>query len=330
MEENSTEPVAEQADNLRRRCFLVLIPGYAIIDFLFCPLISGLDHEPWVFVAVWTGALIGQVIFLAIWAALGPFRLWVRWSLVLLTGFGLYFSVILGALAAFSYRAGSEEPGQMAAASLVIPLFFLVVQFPLWVRRWLSGWRIVPTGEAAEYSAVEARQFGLVHILGLMVVLALTLSLARFFFASLDPLDRGQIPLEVWMQFGLGLGSLCVYCVVWAGPALRACFLAQDKGSGCAALLGYWIGVSLVTVLIFATIGVVLGKHALPGEFIASVFLHFGGILVVLFVSLHLLGTFGYTMIRTTKRRLPSQNTPPADTTVEGTSAEVEEDPEDA
>ncbi|NLE37272.1 MAG: hypothetical protein GX621_04530 [Pirellulaceae bacterium] len=276
-----------------------LIVGYAIMDFLL-PILFANAGPSSVFPAFLAGgAVLGQIAFLAIWASLGPFRLGVRWPAVLLTSVGLYFSLCLGILS--TSNGLYPDFREMATPTLFFPLLFLILQIPLWIRRSISGWRIVANEEAAQSSAIEARQFSLMHILALMAYLAVALSLARVAITYMSPPLEGvpQLQLHVWLGLVFYGGVMLLYVAVWAGPCLRACFFAREKGTGCVVIVVVWFGVSMLLIVLIATISTIAGGGEMPGEAIACIFGTFGGTVAVLIGSLHLLRVAGYTMIRT-------------------------------
>ena len=65
---------AEQSDKPPRHLFLVLVPAFAILNFLGVLAIPKGDFGETIFMPSLFGMVVGQAIFLAIWAALGPFR----------------------------------------------------------------------------------------------------------------------------------------------------------------------------------------------------------------------------------------------------------------
>ena len=293
-------PSAEQThDHLRTR-FLALIFGYALLDFGGPMLLYAFGS--WFFITIWLGFLAGQGLFLIIWAVLGPFRLWVRWSIILTTAIGLYVVLIFGLIIFSGSSPRGEEVLVALIGSLLIPLLFLLAQIPLWLRRLISGWRIVAADDAEQCSAVEARQFGLGHLLGLMVALAVSLSLIRVCFVVL-PFDSAEDAAGVLAYLGSIFFVFILYVVVWAGPSLRAVFLARRRGRGCAAIIGYWALISFLLVGIPSGIALAFGEVALPAAIAVTVFTHFAGILFILVPSLYALQACEYVMIHKSKKR---------------------------
>ena len=283
----------------------LLVLGYAFLDFLIPGILeaSDPDNGGWVFVALLTGAACGQAGFLIVWAALGPFRLWVRWSAVLATGFGLYFTFCIGMAASVPRFVIRDAFTQAALGSLLLPLLFLSAQLPLWIRKTLGGWQIVPAGEVSRHSAVEARQFGLRHILGLTAALAVALSLAQLAMQNMGSPGRqgGRMAPEMWLNMGLMCVVVCLYSAVWTLMSAWACFLARDKGTGCLVVVGVWLGVSMLLIVIIGS----FAGGSFPGEAMAAIFLHFAGTAAVLLGSLHLLRIAGCVMIRTGRKAKP-------------------------
>jgi len=296
--------------------FLGLVVAYAIADFTVPLVFDGMGRHGWPVAAFCIGALGGEICLGAIWAALGPSRFWPRWLLVLAVAFALYLAFCFGIVVSSPYLA-SRDVTEMIMPSLLIPLLFLVIQMPLWVRRIASGWQILDPREVTSYSATEARQFGLANMLGLMAFLAVALSLVQI-AASLLQTGRpaGEERLIMWLGLGIYSLILCLYIAVLSGPAVRACFLARDKVLGCLAMAGVWVGVSILVVLIVTIIAAMSGGRV-PGEAVASIFLATAGTVIVLMASLHLLRMCGYVMVRAKDRR-----TPIAATVVAGPAAE--------
>jgi len=276
----------------------LLVLGYAFINF------AAASMGP-LGVVLLSGAICGQAGFLAIWAALGPFRLWVRWLLVLLAGFGLYFVFCLGMVASVPGFTMNDEFAEMAVGSLFIPLLLLSAQFPLWIRRTLGGWQIVLADEASRHSATEARQFGPRHMLGLMAAFAVSLSLARVAMETWWPPDRpaGLLAPEVWLGLAIGCVVVCLYSAACTLPCTWACFLARDKGRGCLVAVGIWLSVSFLPILI---VGAFLPSgRSVPVAAMVVIFLHFAGMECVLMSSLRLLRFAGCVMIRTGRNATP-------------------------
>ncbi|MBN2476072.1 MAG: hypothetical protein JXB62_15785 [Pirellulales bacterium] len=282
-----------------------LLPIYALIDILGPAVLLHLPGADWAVGALWYGTLFGQVAFLAIWAALGPFRVWVRWPLVLAVSFGLYFCICFGA-AVFSpyYEYEYTMVVGMVRTSLLIPVLFLTVQFPLWIRRTLGGWQIVPADQLQLHSATEARQFGLRHILGLTAIFAVSLSLVRLSIADWGLSDRpvGQTTdPQIWLALAMYSAVACLYSAAWTLPAAWACFLASDRAKGSLVMMGIWLGVSLLLIMVVAVISAVAGNAGVPGELAGMIVLQSGALVAVLMGSLHLLRASGCVMTRTAR-----------------------------
>ncbi|MBN2217007.1 MAG: hypothetical protein JW719_06495 [Pirellulales bacterium] len=279
-----------------------LLLGYGIVDFLGPDFFRHGGPDTWALIVLWTGAVGGQIAFLATWAAMGPLPLRVRWPIVLAITFMLYFTFLFG-LAASEPRFLDRAFAEAAAFSLVFPLMFLLAQSPLWIRRVWSGWRIVDPVDSRDKPATGTRQFGLAHLLVLMASLAVALSLAQLAMTGLhSPRHPSRPPrAEFWLAMGIWGVMFSLYVAVLAGPSLRACFLAQVKRLGCLAMVGVWFGVSIMVVFIMEAVSVLF--HApMAGEIPVVIFLHLAAAISVLFGSLHVLRAGGCRMIRTERK----------------------------
>jgi hypothetical protein len=292
----------ESSERRPQAAIALIVLAYATIDFMAPAVFE--SARAWVLPMLLTGAFCGQVGFLAVWAALGPFDLRIRWPLVLATGFGLYFLFCLGSVVFVEYLDFENVFPEAAAMSLPLPLVFLCVQVPLWIRKTLGGWQIVPAAEAERHSAAEARQFGLVHMLGLTTSLAVALALAK---APMDGLAPGRPPsaqdmAQFWLGVGILCGVACLYSAVWTLPAVWASFTASDKGTGVLVMLGVWAGGSVLLIVLLVILASLFGPGRVDGDTAAAIFVHFAGTTIVLLASLHLLRLGGCVMIRADAR----------------------------
>jgi hypothetical protein len=288
----------------------ILVIVYGSVDFLGPIVLRLLGPDGWAIAALWSGMLCGQAGFLAVWAGLGPFRSSVRWPLALLTVFGLYFSISLGIVASSEYvNVGSKRFASMASRSLVIPLLSLFALLPLWIRKTLGGWQIVLASEAHRHSAATARQFGLRHILTLTAVVGVALSLARVAMEGMPPAGgrSAQITAGMWLRLGTMCLVVCLYSAVWTLSSTGVCFLARNKATACMVMGGVWIGVSLLLTVVIGVMSAISGAggSGLSPTGVASVFLHFAGLVAVLVPSLLLLRASGCVMIRIARKRQP-------------------------
>jgi hypothetical protein len=186
---------------------------------------------------------------------------------------------------------------------------FLFALLPLWVGKTLGGWQIVLASQAHRHSAARARQFGLLHILAMTVVVGVALSLARFDMETTSPAggEDDQMAPDMWLQLGIVCFVVCLYSAVWTLSSTGACFLARNKSTACMVMGGVWIGVSVLVTVIMGVISAISGGgvSGLSPKGIASVFLHFAGLVAVLVPSLLLLRASGCVMIRMARKRQP-------------------------
>ena len=283
-------------------CLPALFVVYALLDY-FIPIFAEGKHPDWLYLAIYTGLLAGQGVFLITWAVLGPLRLWVRWLLILAIGYILFFTCCFGIMTAIGVMSYWHELQGPAAFSLISPFCFLIVQIPLWSRRRVSGWRIVAAEKAATCSATEARQYGIAHLLILTAYVGVSLSLVQVGIANFGSLRGTEVPVPyfLWAMIASISAIFCLYVAFWAGPAVRACFLARNKIRGCLMMAAVWGFVSLLTYGSCSLTGQNLGC-ASRLELASCIFTHFACLLLILLPSLYSLRACGYVLIRAEKR----------------------------
>ncbi|MGH7136351.1 MAG: hypothetical protein ACREHD_11465 [Pirellulales bacterium] len=151
--------------------WLTVVPLSAL-NFLF-PLLAAKSEAVWL-VACFGGLLIGEWNWLAVWAVLGP----TAWKIRLLEVLGGMLSLCAGLLAAASVH-DSIAPRDLATTACLLPLAFIATQAPLWLLRFLFGWRIRAKHDSAGPASDDARRFDLRHIFAATAVVAVCLAAAR-------------------------------------------------------------------------------------------------------------------------------------------------------
>ena len=170
--------------------------------------------------------------------------------------------------------------------------------------------------EAAQCSTTKVRQFGLAHLLGLMVVFSAAFSLAGVFVTIVTKFGKYQPPdIEIWGGIA-GYGAVFfLYVAVWTGPAVRACFLTRKIVSGCLAMLGVWLLVSFIVATITVLLMVISNGFnstfhvdwQMTLDIVVGIFTHLACFALVLTTSLLVLRSCGYVLIRNNRRKkIPS------------------------
>ena len=145
------------------------------------------------------GSVGAAAALLAIIAVLGPGPYWLRIPLsfgagLLLVGWGLFGEVV----ASFGevYSLDASDGGQLASLLLCLPLFFLVIQSPLWLARLLLRWELsVP--DPAGVLAPPPRS----TIRGMLIAMAVVgLSLAGARLGGQLNIPVGRAEEDFWIQ----------------------------------------------------------------------------------------------------------------------------------
>lgn len=151
--------------------WLVVVP-LAVLNFVLPVLASG-NGVAWL-MACFFGLLLGEWNWLAVWAVLGP----TPWKIRLLEVSGGMIAFGAGLLAG-AMGQNPLPPRDMATTVCLLPLAFIATQSPLWLLRFLLGWRIREKRPAADSAIDDARRFDLRHIFAATAVVAVCLGAAR-------------------------------------------------------------------------------------------------------------------------------------------------------
>jgi len=284
----------------RRRRFPIV--GFAI-GFSICnvvtPLLMEATEQPTrvtvCIVGPFFGAVIASQCLLTVWAVFGPLSILVRLFLALLLAELLLASIIVGVAVV---DLPIDMFFEMVAGFCFLPAVFLAAQLPLWGVKLATGGRIVRVDASGGESSTEGRQFGLRHVMGATVVVAVALSLAECGASLLDSsLDAVWIPAAI----------VCGCCVLWntfaALPCLWAAMVARRK---VVAALMIGVYAAMMTMLLVGAFEFVPGG-AMPGETVLMFFVFHFVLAAVILGTLHVARLCGYTFI---SRHRPQPNLP--------------------
>ena len=277
-----------QQSSPRGKRFLLGLPicGFALFNFVTPLMMESVSPPPisasLALVGIILGSMFGQCCLLAIWGVLGPSRAPVRLIAALTIGVFLMASSGVG-FRIFDLPNVTLDAG--VAAFLVLPLYLLAFQLPLWVLKLVTGGRIVHVGSDPRPSTTPRRQFGLRDVMGGTVVIAVALSLAK---TSEDQVSEGWIPL---------LAS-CLACTVVSTfatlPCLWAGMIAKNKGAATGMIAIYAM---LISVLCVVGIGLLLLRGPMPAEVPVMLFSYSGTLMAVILGTLHIARLCGYVYI---------------------------------
>ncbi len=226
--------------------FGVLLAVFAVANLVIVPatLEVGPSSDGVLLMGLLMGLIAAQAGLVTLWAAFGSQPWPVRWLATLAAG-----ALLAGALFVGSVLGSGRLPPweEFWIVALCLPLGFLILQTPLWLFRAITGWQIVPRG--GDETSSDARQFGIVDLLGVTAFTAVALGLAQVAF-SLGSGGRAETPSE--------LLALVIGFAMWAGlngllclPCLWAVFAARDRAQAVAVLIVWYIlfGVGLLAFL---------------------------------------------------------------------------------
>ena len=265
------------------------IAVFLVVDLAMWPVVEASRGDE--IGTVLAGAVAGQLGMLAIWAVLGPQRFLVRFlgsfTVTTLLWCGLLAGMVMTGRGPPSFREGAE-------VTLMLPMVFLAAQFPLWVLKMATGWRIVVEYTVDDPLAMQSRQFGLQEMLGVTTIVAVALGLARLGLPGLDN-RGGNVDLSQWSA----LLFVCLMCSVWSAfstlPCVWAAFVARSKAAGAVFIAVYAVLMSVLPVVVLCAIARSPGFLGEAWKY--SLLLH-GSLALVLLGSLHVARAFGYTLLR--------------------------------
>ncbi len=244
-----------------------------------------------VLVAILLGGMFAQAGFLAIWAALAPGSLWIRWLLSLLVSLFLCGCFMISVVAV-------DENGFTRASDVSWVLFFLpaaslTLQLPLWLFRFAFGCRIVVKGSTEPVESVGARQFGILQMMGVTTMVAVALALVRVALDQMGAPD--QESGMVWVRLAIFCLIAMVYSALWTLPAAWAGLTPEYEGTGCAVIA---IECFMVTGLILLIASIASGGRVPPAEVFGVLLVFHLSLAAALLCSLYLARAGGWVLRR--------------------------------
>jgi hypothetical protein len=187
------------------------------------------------------GTLGGEAGFLAIAAVLGKGPLWLRMTLTLGVAICWIGAIFLNA--PWSEENEVSELLRLLSLTLIcLPLFFLIIQLPLWLCHVFLHWRIEPlSGEPQR----RKPQLSIAGILSLTTAVAIAVGLVNLVpvvLADVVELDRTSL----WVRFG---GSMLMAFVVSLLTTVPLAALALRPRIG-------WVGAGFVALWFLLLTGV--------------------------------------------------------------------------
>ena len=140
------------------------------------------------------GFTFAQVTLLAVWAALGPARVFARMA----TGLVIAVFVSLCLFACFESMGRSDI--SIVLGGVVLALWG-VIQLPLWMSRLFFGWRLCWPGEETLEQGDET-QFGIRQLFAWTALVAITLGIGRWLVSS-DVGNQWRNPWQAIAVFGV-------------------------------------------------------------------------------------------------------------------------------
>lgn len=264
---------------------ILWVTVFASIDLFTVPMIEQARAE--FLLSIFFGSVLGQAGLVLLWAVLGPQQALARWLSSLAVGLVLISAFLCGTLFV-SHPPGLDR--DMLAFFFLLPLGFLILQWPLWLFKLATGFQIVREAEAEQAQSRASRQFSVLYLLGMMTVLAVVLGLAR---AGMSSFPGG------WMEGAwatLAMVSLFYGFLISLGaiPCLLAAFRMSSASRGLVAMGLY----SSVLAFVIVVLIMALSGGRMPGEFMLVVFVTLWTAFLIVFGSLSLLRSCGYVMVR--------------------------------
>ncbi len=236
-----------------------------------------------------SGMLLGEIVLLATWAALGQGRPVTRIPLALCV-----FVLLMACFLASLRLLGETFDGLMVMATVQLASFVLM-QAPLWSLRGIWGHHLARPGARTQSQLSERAQFGLIQLLGFTALVAVTLGVVRFAIPQ-DEFDLGEFPDATVL--GAMLLFFSMICLSTGSVALPAIWLVMATHR--RILAGIVLLNSLTIVPVALTIFYALLQGAPMTHLLFNIFclVSFGaGVLTMTCGGLLVLRYFGYRLI---------------------------------
>ena len=241
------------------------------------------------------GVIAGEVGLLAIWAVLGPWRLYSQWSSCLLVWLGLLVAIVCGLKIA---GEGPPDGNVILQLMLGYSAALVAAQVPLGLIRLLRGWRLLLRTADAGRTAIESRQLQIRDILIATTIVAVALGAANLVCRERD----GQLDLEA---------TIVVLCVggvaaAWSALLLPMCLWVCFGGSALHVRIGWFVGYLGGLAAIAASLVAAFSTRQREVPEICGCFLVLHvGLLATVFSGLGLARACGYVLVsvRSARRR---------------------------
>ena len=268
----------------------LIVIGFGVVDLVVVGIARSHTEPLWWLAGLLSGVVLAQFGLLAVWAVFGPGRLLVRWPAALLAAAALLCGLAMLLIAGEPLASRNME--EFFLSLLMLPLFALAVQFPLWAFKWAIGGRIVILGSKDAASASASRQFTLQHLLGVTTVLAIALSMASV------ALEYGGLPgrptAEMWPRVLIACTIFALYSALAVVPCIWAALIVRDMATSVFALAVY---VLLGSGLEIAIVSAIFGPPFRAGHFAPVVTLNIGTVAAI-FATLRVLRAYGCVLLR--------------------------------
>jgi hypothetical protein len=267
-----------------------IILGFAIFDFLMPPMTEGIQPSAvgMVWIGLCAGTIVGQFALLTIWAVVGPPRALVRLPLTTMLGIFLVAWLVAGTVVA---DGGGGPADEVAAAFLFLPLVLLSAQLPLWVLRLFNGGRIVRVDAKTGQIPTVQRQFGVRHLMGATVVVALAFGLASSGTRLVVGADEGMVGSGmIWGVLAAYCGTFGLLSLLVTLPCLWAGLGAENPRAAAVVILIY----AALMILLLTVILPLLFGEPIPVDAVLMVCLASGSLAVVTLGSLYAARACGY------------------------------------
>lgn len=228
----------------------MIAAAFMSVDFFAAVILDA--RLPEIVGAILFGILAAQFGVLAIWAVVGPGRWQMRQAAT--TALAALGWLAFGAGTTASVHAPADFSAVMFRFTALVPLVFLAIQLPLWVGRWLRGWRLVEASAADGAYRRESRRFSMSDLLLMPAVVAVGLALARLCAESAEEVE-GSLIFAACLSLASGFAAL---------PCLLSAFRSRTGRRGMLAIGGYALGLGLTFDVVAVTM---LGAPADPTLF---------------------------------------------------------------
>jgi hypothetical protein len=227
------------------RVLAILIGGHLLVDATLPRALNSGNFQPahaWAFMLL--GVCISQVNLIAAWAVFAPGAVAWRWPWAALWGTLMWGALVVGNRFTFIAMANLGELSRGAALLLggVILSGIMAAQVPLWIFRWLLGYRLMPPHSAH----LDERQFNIRQLLTGIAVLAVALAVGRLLLpAAGQPYANDEDALALILPIVGLVNLLLTLPCMWLALTRRITEIIP-----LAALLAFYVGLLSLAELV--------------------------------------------------------------------------------